>query len=159
MWHWHLFLNSEQRFLFVTMSAYNWVFFNITIPLHSFFFNCWYSYNNDITRFILTRSRWFISRLQPYFPKFLWVLRTMPAHLSSPFIVYRTVSSNSRSLQQSSTLIILLHHCPRVRREQWTRKIWTSQGKDPEKEGKKMKNTGKSGKGITQTMTEKCHQT
>lgn len=75
-------------------------FLNITIPLHSFFFNCWYSYNNDITRFILTRSRWFISRLQPYFPKFLWVLRTMPAHLSSPFIFYRTVSSNSRSLQQ-----------------------------------------------------------
>ncbi|XP_046937868.1 THO complex subunit 2 isoform X8 [Lynx rufus] len=70
-----------------------------------------------------------------------------------------TVSSNSRSLQQSSTLIILLHHCPRVRREKWTRKIWTSRGKDPEKERKKMKRTGKNGKGIIQTMTVKCHRT
>ena len=42
----------------------------------------------------------------------------------------------------------MLHHCPRVRRKKWTRKIWTSQGKDPEKERKKMKRTGKSGKGF-----------
>ena len=101
MWHWHLFLNSEQRKIFVTLSAYN-CFFNITIPLYgfTFVFYCWYSYNNDIIRFILARSSWFISSLQPSFPKFLWVPRTMPAHLSSPFIFCRTVSSNSRSLQQ-----------------------------------------------------------
>lgn len=56
--------------------------------------------DSDFLEFILTRNSWFVSRLQTYFPKFLWVLRTMPAHLSSPFIFYRTVSSISRTLQQ-----------------------------------------------------------
>lgn len=86
-----------------------------TLQFHNLF--SFFKHYNSITQFcfffivdihvlmtsqdvILTRSSWFISRLQPYFPKFFWVLRTMPAHLSSPFIFYRTVSSNSRSLQQ-----------------------------------------------------------
>lgn len=65
---------------------------------------------------------------------------------------------NSRTLQQSTTLTTLLQHCPRVKREKWTRKTWTSQGKDPERERRKRKRTGKNEKGIIPTVTERCHR-